>query len=237
MICVVAGERGDCALLVEMLDGKKVEGCSCGVELYSALCNGQEVVIVATGYGKVNSGAGVATILCKYPVTCMIGVGNCGSHEYFCANRNVVGVSCNGIQFDVDYTKIGYKKFQVPRIKPHVFDCDEHLVSLACQCSRKYRFRSCVGLFGSADQFIANTEQAVLLDQQYNVAFLDNETGVWGQIAYLYGIPYVSVKGVSNDACDEAGSLYKEYEKQANQNACKVVCSMIGTITRNNWYC
>lgn len=68
----------------------------------------------------------------------------------------------------------------------------------------------------------------------YDSQFVDMECGSSGEIAFIFNIPSVFVKGISNLANNKAAINYQTYSYQANQYSNKVVLQMLKSLICNS---
>ena len=60
----------------------------------------------------------------------------------------------------------------------------------------------------TGDRFIADTVKANDLASTWSATGVDAETAALAECAYMYGVPFVSVKAVSNSGGDNAAGEY-----------------------------
>ena len=86
-----------------------------GTKVYKTIINSREVLFVNSGITKVDFTRNFVNIIGKYPVTKVIGIGNAASLND-CLKIGEVGICDNSLQYDVDFTKLGYKIAKIPEI-------------------------------------------------------------------------------------------------------------------------
>lgn len=230
MLCILAADCEDIKTLLNKTN--IIKKYNCGISnVFLCYRKGHKYLIATTGYGKVNIGTTLGQLLSKYDIDKIIGVGNCASLCQDYAKLGSIAISICSLQYDVDFQALGCPPTILPNFNIGTYPCNKNLVKLARQSCAKCGYHSAAGLFISADKFISNTNAANHLKDTFNGNFLDVECGNIGQIACMYNIPYVCVKGISNYANNSASTCYDENESQANAKACNVVNCMLNELT------
>lgn len=236
MIGVIGENLCSIQALIKKFEGKQVKQNGAMV-LFEGKCCKEDIVLVCSGYGKVNIGIALGYILGNYEVTAIIGIGSCSSISYAEAKVGNIAIATCSTSYDVDFTCIGEKLFQLPGICPVEFISDMSLVTLAQKCSDSIRCPSFCGKFASADRFVCNTEYACHLQEKHRFDFLDGGASAIGQVGYLCSIPTVSIKGISNFSNEESGEMHRNCEAMATLNAQKVTYFLINELVKRKLYC
>ena len=202
-----------------------------GTKVYKTIINSREVLFVNSGITKVDFTRNFVNIIGKYPVTKVIGIGNAASLND-CLKIGEVGICDNSLQYDVDFTKLGYKIAKILEIDKSIFYSDRELVKIAQEACKKVCIEYDIGRTISADRFVGNTEKAKKLRKYFEADVLDTECGILGELSYLYCIPTVTVKGISNYGNDCAVEDYSKFRCIANQKSLEVLLAMIEMITK-----
>lgn len=200
--------------------------------IYQAQINSGDVfLIVVTGVGKANTALSLGLALMEYDVDNIIASGSCGSLKLCSTSLGSIAISKSSIQFDVDYSKLGYPKTLIPELSEFEYEANESLVLLAKNSAISSGCDEFIAKYSSGDHFVASARTSYILKCRYGVAAVDSSSGTCGQIAMLNRIPYVCVKGVSNFADFNAPSMYEEYKSMASKKANKVVYTMLKSLT------
>ncbi|MEG1436673.1 MAG: 5'-methylthioadenosine/S-adenosylhomocysteine nucleosidase [Oscillospiraceae bacterium] len=200
--------------------------------IYEAQINSGDVfLIVVTGYGKANSAFGFGLALMRYDVEKVIGVGNCGSLKLCNTTLGEIAISTSAIQFDVDYSKLGYPKTLLPSLEESIYPADTALIELAKSASEINSCKFFMAKYASSDRFVASAKISMELKYKFDADVVENEAGSAGEIMLATGIPYVYVKGVSNFADYNAPFMYEDYNKMASEKACNIVYTMLLSLT------
>lgn len=202
-----------------------------GTKVYKVQIYDKDVLFVNSGITKVDFTRNFVNVIEKYPVTKVIGIGNAASLDD-CLKIGEVGICSNSLQYDVDFTKLGYKIAEIPQLNKSIFYSDNELVKIAKEASEKECIEYAVGRTISADRFVSNTKETEELKDCFEANVLDTECGILGELSYLYNIPTVTVKGICNYGNNCAVEDYKKYRCMANQKALKIALTMIEMLSK-----
>ena len=158
------------------------------------------------GIGKVASSSSVSLLESAIyePIEEIINVGVAGSISPNKAGILDAVISTSLVQHDVDTTPVGDPAGLISGINKVYFDADE-----------------VEGIVASGDQFIATDEQRRRISDAFGAITVDMEAAAEAQVAYMLGIPFCSLKVIS-DANDHAKE-YRENEKKAAELAAKII--------------
>ena len=156
--------------------------------------------VIYSGVGKVNSAA-AAQFLIDNGADILLNYGLSGGLKDTAKGADMVGTSF--VEHDFDLTCLGYDKGQKPG-QSYVFYSDERLVNIfekACQPIKR-------GNVASGDTFVSNDELKNELIRLYNVDCCDMESAAIASVADNFGIPFATLRRISDDAGDSATETY-----------------------------
>lgn len=168
-----------------------IDGEHCAVELKSICC----------GIGKVNAAVGTALLAeeCDILINAGLsgGFGNVGKYDI------VVGTEF--VEHDFDLTGIGYKLSQKPgqtgRLK-----ADETLNDSIKERYPKVKF----GVFATGDSFVNSGAKHDLIEKEFRPIACDMESAACAYTANLFGVPFVSIRMISDGADDNSADTYSD---------------------------
>lgn len=233
MICIVSGESSYFRLLLNKLNVKEDSVSTTGHN-YRAVLNNKDILLIETGFGKVNTGCALENLVRIANITAIIDVGNCASITIHESPIESIAIANASVQYDTNYEPIKYELFQVPGVSSAIYPANQKLVTIANKSALDLEMDCSTGLMGTADRFLIDKKFAEHLKKEHNISFIDSEAGAVGQFAFMHKIPYISVKGVSNHADAEAPFLFYKNEEIASRKASKVVYNMLDVMTRTN---
>lgn len=232
MIGVFAGNIGDVQNLVNNVKVLKTSTFGQSV-IKTCSLNNKNIIIAGTGYGKANIGSCFGYIYANCPLKSVICVGNCGAIRNNNINLNTIAISTGSTQFDVNFSAIGYPSPLIPGLSIANYISNDNLSKLAQISSH---LRSCnynEGLFASGDQFVADNTLSQSIASNYGATFIDNETGVLGELCCINRISFVAVKGISNYADKNAAEEYHNNKKRCNCISSEIANTMLNLITKS----
>ena len=230
MIGILAYSYSDVTTIMENATIVNVKEVG-NVTYYKVSINNNFYYVILVGAGKVNVASGLMYALVKLCVKKIIVVGNAASLDETTYPLISVAIATSSLEWDVDYTSLGYDEFTVPGNNVSEYPVDSILLKEAIETANGLGYVVNTGLFASGDTFVATTTEADQIETDTDANFLDVETGVVGQIAYQYNIPYISIKGISNFANETAVTDYNTNRVTANNLANRVVLNMLNELT------
>ena len=199
-----------------------------GMEFCQGICEGQNVVIVRSGIGKVN--AAVCTqILCDvFKVNAIINTGVAGSLKNEINIGDIV-LSEDALQHDMDATGFGYDPGVIPRMEDSIFKGDETLLKLAQKVCQEVNpdiqvFR---GRVVSGDQFISDHDVKQRIVNSFGGFCTEMEGAAIAQTAWLNKIPYLVIRAISDKADGSAEMDYSEFEMKAIEHTVRLMTGML----------
>lgn len=201
-------------------------------QVYIVSINGTNVLFANFGHTKVQVSTLVAELMTQYPITSIIQVGNCASINSTAVIHDIA-VAKKVLQYDVDYQSLGYGKNVIPIVNQSSFAADADLVAVASAAAVSLGNETSSGTYAGADRFLANTLVAKQLNTNDGIDFIDSESGSIGELAFLYKIPFVTVKGISNYGNAQAPTDFALHETSANNKSSLVALDMVNTLTKS----
>ncbi|GAA2515513.1 5'-methylthioadenosine/S-adenosylhomocysteine nucleosidase [Rarobacter incanus] len=177
------------------------------------------ILLVRSGISYANSVSGLVAALYEAPQTRVVfSAGTAGGLAAGVGLGDVV-VGETYIHCQVDATAFGYAPGQVPQM-PASYRGDGELVAAAT--SQDYRIHR--GLILAGDSFASPAFAAQLLKQWPDALCVDMESTALAQVAYNFGLRFVSVRAIS-DLC--APDEFDEHVDDAAQRSASVVLDLI----------
>ena len=156
--------------------------------------NGHRLVLMESGIGKVNAAVGAVELIHHCHPDTLVNTGVAGGID---SSLNVMDVVA-GVRVayhDVDCGPES-EQGQVQGL-PLYYEADSKLVKAALDLHTDSRIVG--GLICSGDQFITNRTQLNAIKQRYPEGMaVDMESGALAQVCYLYGVPFLSFRIISD---------------------------------------
>lgn len=194
---------------------------------YAGTLNGQNIVLVQSGIGKVNASIITALLLERYDIDYVINTGVAGAMGENLKVTDMV-VSTEVLHHDVDATNFGYSYGQVPGM-PAVYTSDEMLVkqSLAA-LSLNDEINGSSGLVVSGDSFIdSDAEKEHIIGNFKDAMCVDMESASIAQTCWQFNTPFVIIRSMSDSANESADMNYEEFLAKACVHSSEVVKSLL----------
>lgn len=210
---------------------EKIEQCQtlhlAGSTFYSGQLEGQEVVLLQCGIGKVAAAIGTTLLLEKFQPDCVINTGSAGG---FAPELNVgdIVISSEVRYHDADVTAFGYEMGQLPNL-PAAFKADENLIKLAQETlAQQSELQSKIGLICTGDIFMANPERVELCRTQFpTMIACEMEAAAIAHVCHKFEVPFVVLRALSDIAGKEAPGSFDSFLEQAAVHSSAFVQSML----------
>lgn len=220
---IIGAMEDEVAALKEAMDVRAVTEIA-SMEFVEGTLEGQDVVVVRSGIGKVNAGICAQILAQHFQVSRLINTGIAGSLDAGIDIGDMV-ISTDAVQHDVDAETFGYPLGQIPQMDTFSFKADERLVELAEKACHEVNpeiqvFR---GRIVSGDQFIADKAVKNRITGNFQGYCTEMEGAAIAQAAYLNDVPFVVLRAISDKADDSASMDYPTFEAQAAEHCVKLV--------------
>ena len=199
-----------------------------GMEFCEGILEGQDVVVVRSGVGKVNAAVCTQILIDVFDVKAVINTGIAGSLK---AEINIgdLVISSDLVHHDMDAVSFGYPKGQIPQMDVFSFEADKALADLAEKVCEEVNPEIQVfhGRVVSGDQFIADKETKENISTLFAGYCTEMEGAAIAQTAHLNEVPFVVLRAISDKADDSASMDYPTFEKQAVAHSVRLVRGMM----------
>lgn len=185
---------------------------------------GRSVVVLRSGIGLVNSACATASALARFQPRALLSSGSAGGlAEGIHVGDVVVGVTY--AYADADASAFGYAPGQIPSMPPD-YSGDATLVSLAASARRgDQRVRP--GKVVSGNSFVDARTVAWVRATFPGALAADMESTALAQLAFLVGLPFISVRGISDLCGPHAGDDFTYSVEEVSGRAAAVVQHVI----------
>ena len=200
-----------------------------GMDFCEGVLNGQSVVVVRSGIGKVNAAVCAQILIDDFQVDAVINTGIAGSLDARIDIGDIV-ISTDAVQHDMDAVNFGYEPGQIPQMEVFSFTADGELAGLAERVCREVNPEISVfrGRVASGDQFVADRAVKERISGQFHALCTEMEGAAIAQTAYLNRVPFVILRAISDKADDSASEDYPTFEKKAAAHCVRLVEGLLG---------
>lgn len=194
-----------------------------------------EVLLVRTGIGLVAAASALAAVLTRVEPRAVIAAGTAGG----LGHRVEVGDVCASATLaftDADATVFGYARGQIPG-QPRVFQADAALVesleevgeaALRAATPSSGSSRLHTGQMLAGNSFVTAANVADTREAFSAAISTDMESTALAQVALGAGIPFVSVRGISDLCGPEAGQDFHIAAEEAAARSAATVLALLG---------
>jgi adenosylhomocysteine nucleosidase len=200
-----------------------------GSEFTTGLMDGQDIVLLKCGIGKVNAAVGTTLLNEIYKPNVVINTGSAGGFEQSLNVGDIV-VSTEVRYHDVDATVFGYEYGQVPRM-PASYQPDDKLVAIAEKSAKEIEDVQVVkGLITSSDSFMDSAERVQFVRDQFPIVkAAEMEAGAIAQVCHQFEVPFVIIRSLSDIAGKDDNSkvTYEQFLEKASVNSARLVMNIV----------
>ena len=195
---------------------------------------GVSVLLAECGVGKVNAAALTQYLVSRGARSCVFSGVAGATAEDLSVGDVVIGDTA--VQHDVDVTALGYAPGTVPGSPPE-WQADDELVAIASGVARTTAargeangsptFRVLVGTVATGDQFISSPDKAAALRDVYDAACAEMEGAACAQVCAAWGVPFVIVRSISDNANHTATVDFRAFTRLAAERADRIVTGIL----------
>jgi len=191
-----------------------------GYEFHASMHGANQIITVCCGIGKVNAAVCTQILIDMFHVEQIINTGIAGGMKSGIKVLEIV-ISTSVLPHDLDaHFLADYPPYHAE------FEADENLQNLAKLVCDTMNIVSHAGKIVSGDAFITDSEIKANLIQKYDPYAVDMETAAIGQTAWRNGVPFVSVRCISDLADNDGAMSFDEFEARAAERVAGIVMNM-----------
>jgi len=229
-IGIIGAMEKEAAFIQDKMQKTKEETIA-GMHFVLGKIGRNEIVCVQSGVGKVNAGVCASILMDHFKIEALMNTGIAGSLNND-LNIGDVLLSKEALYHDVDATVFGYQKGEVPGLKTQVFYADENLIKMVKECIETIipEIHCMVGRIASGDQFVCEAKIKEQIKESFHADACEMEGAAIAQTAYLYQIPFVILRFISDKADGSDIKDYMEFEKEAAEHSAKILMEILEKI-------
>ncbi|MBQ8514982.1 MAG: 5'-methylthioadenosine/adenosylhomocysteine nucleosidase [Ruminococcus sp.] len=179
-----------------------------------------EVIHVCSGIAKVNAAVCTQALIDTFNPDAVINAGIAGGMNRAVRVCDIV-ISNEVCPHDLD---LHFLKDYPPYCG--IYAADEKLMELAARVCDEFGVQHFYGRIVSGEAFISDNAVKQSIQERLSPHAVDMESAAVGHCAYLNGVPYVSVRCISDNADDEGAMSFDQFEKIAAKRVADVVLRM-----------
>lgn len=165
--------------------------------------NGLECIIGISGVGKV-AAANCTRLLIDKGAEHIVNIGSAGVAKEDLDVGDIV-ISNASIQTDIDLSRFHpkYNRGQAFNSEKIFYEAAPCLVRTATNATTNVKLKASIGKIGTQDQFMNSPQETKKIHDKFGVIAKDMESGAIGQVCDKKGVPFVSLKILSDKPKDE----------------------------------
>ena len=229
MLGIITATIQEYTALGKILPGAEKVNAQAGMEFLVGELNGQKVVGVQAGIGKVSAAVCTQVMIDRFSPDAIINVGVAGALNPELHVADIV-ISSDVAQHDMDTTFFGDEPGFISLINKIYFEAVEKMKQAANQAAEALQIPHRIGRVVTGDQFIANAEKKEWLVKQFQGDCTEMEGGAIAQVCYLAETPFVIIRAISDKADDSAEMDYPTFEAIAAKRCAAVTQNLAAAL-------
>ncbi len=218
----------------------KIENCEtlthAGYTFYQGQLNGNDVVIVQSGIGKVAAALATAILIDKFQPDYVVNTGSAGGFEQSLKVGDIV-ISSEVRYHDVDVTAFGYEIGQLPA-NPAAYIPHPSLVKAAKNGiaqlesdDNESNIQTLVGLITTGDTFMTKDEDIAKARANFpTMVAVEMEGAAIAHTCHQFNVPFVIIRSMSDIAGKESPTSFEAYLETASVNSSQLVMNMLDVL-------
>ena len=203
------------------------------IEFYLGEINGQNIILVRCGIGKVNAAICTQIMIDHFKVAYIINTGVAGG-LYPKINIGDIIISSDTVEHDMDVTTFGHKRGFIPRMNQHFFEADKWLVEIAENAAKKAKgdHKVYIARIVSSDQFISSMKIKEDIYTTFTAYCAEMEGAAIAHTCFLNKVPFVIIRAISDKADQSAEVNFDDFVNLAARNASFIIEEMVKEISQ-----
>ncbi len=185
-----------------------------------------QIKAVLCGIGKVNA-ATASAFLAAQGIDIMLNIGLSGGISNVRRGDLVAGTQY--LEADFDLTPLGYALGEKPG-QIFRYDADARLLKAAKKACPGLKS----GILGCGDFFLSDPEKKSTYYKAFDLTAFDMETGAIGSVCCRAGIPYLSIRKISDDAAEQSVDEYTEMNNLAESSLVDILRDLLDQVMKED---
>ncbi len=198
---------------------------------YTGQVEGNEIVLVQSGIGKVASTIATVLMIDKFAPDYIVNTGSAGGFEQSLEVGDIV-ISNDVRHHDADVTAFGYEIGQLPGM-PAGFTPHPTLVAAAQAGIEKLDgIKTLTGQITTGDTFMTKEDDIAKARANFpHMAAVEMEGAAIAQACHQMDTPFVIIRSMSDIAGKESPTSFEAYLETASVNSSALVINMLNELT------
>lgn len=226
IIGIIGAMEEEVELLRGSLENAQIDVIA-NCEFTTGTYQGQEIVLLKSGIGKVNAAMSTTILLQYYKPDLVINTGSAGGFDENLEVGSIV-ISNEVRHHDVDVTAFGYEMGQVPQM-PAAFQSNTELIELAEKAVIELEnLPYAIGLIATGDSFMSDPERVQLVRSQFpEMKAAEMEAAAVAQVCFQFDTAFVVIRALSDIAGKESSVSFEEFLPAAAEHSTKIVLRVV----------
>ncbi|MFT4412727.1 5'-methylthioadenosine/S-adenosylhomocysteine nucleosidase [Fredinandcohnia humi] len=228
-VAIIGAMDEEVSILREKIENRQETNVA-GSVFYTGTLNGQDIILLKSGIGKVNAAISTTILLLQFKPDYVINTGSAGG---YLENLNVgdIVISSEVRHHDVDVTAFDYEYGQVPGL-PAAFKANDKLIELAEKSAEGIKDVQVVtGLIATGDSFMNDPERVSFVSGKFGDLYaVEMEAAAVAQVCHQFNVPFVVIRALSDIAGKESNISFDQFLVKAAENSSAVVERMVEEI-------
>ena len=178
-------------------------------KIYECQWNDVLFLVVISGVGKAFAAASIPALVDRYEVDMIINFGVAGTLDGEKAPILSAVIGSDYVEYDLDTSAVGDPVGMVSGIEKVELPSSQYVIELVEKACKSCSISFAKGRIVSGDTFLTREDKRMeTIQNLWHPLCVDMESAAYDQIAYVYQIPYVAVRLIS-----DWKDPYTEYEK------------------------
>ncbi|MDP4152719.1 MAG: 5'-methylthioadenosine/adenosylhomocysteine nucleosidase [Bacillota bacterium] len=197
-----------------------------GITFYTGSISGSEVIVAASGIGKVSAAICTQTMTLVFKPSAIIccGVAGALSNSLHIGN---IAVADKVVQHDLDTSPVGDPLGYISALDTVELSCNNSIVIALQKAAAIIGVTFETGTIASGDQFICSDLQRSRIKSHFNPIAVEMEGAAIGQVCSMNGIPFGIVRAISDGAGDDSHISYDEFAVLAAQHSVEIITQFL----------
>ena len=198
-----------------------------GYTFFEGQLNGQDVVIVQSGIGKVAAALATALLIDKFAPDYVVNTGSAGGFDQSLKVGDIV-ISSEVRYHDVDVTAFGYEVGQLPANPPAYIPHETLVEAAQASIAKLDNINTLVGLITTGDTFMTKDDDIEKARKNFpTMAAVEMEGAAIAQTCLQFETPFVVIRSMSDIAGKESPTSFEAYLETASVNSSDMVLNML----------
>lgn len=224
---IIGAMEEEIALLRDSMENVQ-ETTIARMTFYDGTIGGTPATVVYCFMGKVNAGVATQVLIERFDATHIIFTGVAGSLDSSIDIGDIV-ISTDCVQHDINGAGLGHEPGVNPDINMLAFEADSALRAAALEAAKA----TCTdiqvfeGRVATGDQFINDNNEKNRIVTMFGAICCEMEGGAVAQVAWLFDVPYVVIRAISDKADEDGGVDFRSFLEASSKRCASLVKYMI----------